>query len=337
MDDQSIQLPWERPGWLDEATAWILDRLSDYGLQPAGPVEILHQRAWSAFGLIQTAGGAVYFKAPAPKFKFEAALTQALARWRPDCTVRLIAVSPEHGWMLSTDAGETLRSLDRTPGQIAHWLEVMPVYAAFQIQMAARMPDLLPTGIPDRRLADLPRQYALLLEDVENLRVGLTPGLTAAQHRRLGELQDRFEDDCAELAGMGLPETLVHEEVHENNVLFGDGRYILTDWSDSSVGHPFFTILVTLRSIAHWLQLDESGPEVTSVRDAYIEPWTIFTPRNELLHAFDLAYRLAMVNRALSWREGIGALSPQAKEAYLDSVPGWLQDYLEAAEPGKDL
>ena len=44
-------------------------------------------------------------------FAYEAALTQALAEWRPDCTVPLLAVDLQRGWMLSDDAGPELRQM----------------------------------------------------------------------------------------------------------------------------------------------------------------------------------------------------------------------------------
>jgi hypothetical protein len=94
-------------------------------------------------------------------------------------------------------------------------------------------------------------------------------------------------------------------------------------------------MLVTLRSIAHWVKLAEDGPELRRVRDAYLEPWTRFATRAQLQEALDLAYRLGMVNRALSWHESIGPLAPEDKEEYADSVPGWLQDYLQATDQPK--
>jgi aminoglycoside phosphotransferase (APT) family kinase protein len=153
-------------------------------------------------------------------------------------------------------------------------------------------------------------------------------GLTHEERGRLRDGHRRFAAQCEELAGYALPETLVHEELHENNVLLGAGRYCFTDWSDSSVGHPFFTMLVTLRAAAHWLQLDQAGPELQRMLDVYLEPWTSFAPRQALSRALDLAYRLAMANRALSWRQALDQLSAADKAAYADSVPGWLQDYL---------
>jgi hypothetical protein len=232
--------------------------------------------------------------------------------------------------MLSADAGITLRQVGQSIEQIAHWLKVLPLYSELQIELVDRVPNLLMLGLPDRRLAQLPSLYARLMEATESLRVGLNLGITPAEYQRLRDGHGHFIADCEELAAYNLPETITHEEVHENNVLLGNGRYIFTDWSDSSLSHPFFTMLVTLRAAAHWLTLDEAGVELRQIRDAYLEPWTRFATRDKLGKALALAYRLAMVNRALSWHHGMGRLSEKDKESYADSVPGWLQDYLQA-------
>jgi hypothetical protein len=73
------------------------------------------------------------------------------------------------------------------------------------------------------------------------------------------------------------------------------------------------------------------------LRDAYLEPWTKFQTRVKLLAAFELAYRLAMVNRALSWHQATASLSRQHKEPYADFVPGWLQDFLNAEMPKEGI
>jgi hypothetical protein len=330
MQNQPIHLPWEQPDWLDQAIAWIQTQLEARGWHMTGPVDLVHQRPWSTFMRVTTDKGTAYFKAPSPLFTYEAGFTQALADWRPDCTVPLLAVDLERGWMLSADAGITLRQVGQSIEQITHWLKVLPLYSELQIELVDRVPNLLVLGLPDRRLAQLPSLYAHLLEATESLRVGLNLGITPAEYQRLRDGHGHFIADCEELAAYNLPETITHEEVHENNVLLGNGRYIFTDWSDSSLSHPFFTMLVTLRATAHWLKLDEAGVELRQIRDAYLEPWTRFATRDKLGKALALAYRLAMVNRALSWHHGMGRLSEKDKESYADSVPGWLQDYLQA-------
>jgi hypothetical protein len=183
--------------------------------------------------------------------------------------------------------------------------------------------------LPDRRLATLPRLYEQLLEDTVNLRVGLPKGLTLEEHHLLRNLRPRFAAQCEQLAAHAIPETICHEEVHDGNVVVGAGRYTFADWSDSSVAHPFFTMLVTMRSVAHRLKLHEDGPEMIRLRDIYLESWTAFESPENLRVAFRLAYRLAMVNRSLSYHRILGPL-PERYKVENDAIPGWLQDFLGA-------
>lgn len=332
MQEETIPLPWDEADWFNQhPTRWIHAQLAAQEIQIHGPIEVLHQRPWSTFARVPTNRGIVYFKAPAPSMKFEAGVTRALATWRPECTTPVLAIEPEQGWLLTADAGMTLRQADPSPRQVEHWVKLLPVHVDLQREMAARVPELLQLAMPDRRLAVLPSLYNALLEDTESLLVGQESGLSAAEHQQLLDLRPAFADWCAELASYGLPETLLHEEVHDVNVLVSpDGRYIFTDWSDSSVGHPFFAMLVTIRAAAHRLKLAEDGPEMQRLRDVYLEPWTSYASRAELVAAYELAYRLAMVNRALSWYSSTHQLPKQHKEPYADSVPGWLQDFLAA-------
>src|SRR5207237_3974448 len=100
-------------------------------------------------------GGLVYFKAAALSVRFEAALAEALARWRPDCMLPILAVDVARGWLLSPDAGVTLRSLIGSPEYFAHWRTLLPLYVGVQREFAERVPELLALGMPDRRLAQL--------------------------------------------------------------------------------------------------------------------------------------------------------------------------------------
>ncbi len=328
MNDLHDPLPWEQPDWFPQVIRWIDEHLTAHGLKQSAPVELVHQRPWSAFARVPTSGGMVYFKAPAPVYRYEVALTEALAQWRPEDTVPLLAVERERGWMLSLDAGRTLREAAPSAEQVEHWVRLLPQYVELQMEMTARVPALLALGVPDRRLVTLPALYEQLLQADESLRVGLEPGLTHEEFQRLLALRSQVAEWCELLAGMGPPETLTHEEVHDANVLVGGGRYVFIDWSDASVAHPFFTMLVTLRAAAYRLKLPEDGPEMTRVRDAYLEPWTAFATRETLLSSFNLARRLAMLNRALSWHHGLAPLPPQQREADADAVPEWLRDFL---------
>jgi aminoglycoside phosphotransferase (APT) family kinase protein len=91
---------------------------------------------------------------------------------------------------------------------------------------------LLSVGAPDRR----PAAIAELATDL------------AVDHTRVAEL-------VAALDGCPLPATLVHEEIHDGNVVVRDGSAVIIDWADSCIGHPFFGVVVGLRSLSDRLDL----------------------------------------------------------------------------------
>lgn len=256
---------------------------------------------------------------PSPAFLRPAAPCSS----KPALTVPLLAVDIPRGWMLSADAGPTLRTQLHAAADLQRFHPLLRRYADLQKALATRVPDMLSLGVPDRRLQRLPLLYDDLLQDESALRLGLDPGLSREQHRRLVDLRPRFADACVALGAAHLRETLTHEEVHSGNVL--------TDWSDASIAHPFLTMLVTLRSAAYWLQVPESHPEVQRLREVYLEAWVEFASPAALQTAFDLAYRVAMVNRSLSYRSILGPL-PDAYRVENDATHGWLLDYLEAEE-----
>lgn len=322
------QLPWTQPGWQENIQSWIDQKLTSRGIRMEGPLEILHMRTWSAFASIPTSDGIVYFKAPSSVNAFEASLTQKLVQLRPDCMVRLLAVDVEKGWTLSADSGDTLRSHIRSVDDLPKWDRVLPFYAEFQIDLAQNLNDLLFTGAPDRRLELFPHLYRELLEDTENLRVDNPPGLSSEEHRHLLKLQSVVEDMCLQLGSYGLPETICHEEVHDANVILDGERVIFTDWADSCIGHPFFTMLVTIRSAAFRAGIEDDAPQMLHLRDIYLEPWSSFGSPTELREAFDIAYRLAMINRSLSYHLSMARL-PEEYKIENDAIPGWLQDFLE--------
>ena len=301
-------LPWSQPGWLEDVTAWI-----DAAVERTGPIEELHRRAWSAMLRVPTAEGSVYFKASAPAHAHEAGLTEALARWCPECTVVLLAVDTGRSWMLMRDAGEMLRSvLEREP--TFERIELLFArYAELQLELAPHRDELLALGVPDRRLAHVVELAAELPVDS-----GLVRDLVTT------------------VESYGLPETLVHEEVHPGNVLVRNGENVFVDWADSSVGHPYFGIVIALRSIADLFELEPGAPELERLVDAYLEPWTAIAPRNALRALLPTAYRLGMLNRALSWLETVRGLEGPLHDQFAPSVSGWLEEFEQAEipEPG---
>ena len=248
-------------------------------------------RWWSTVLRVPTAEGDLYFKAVAPVHRFEAALTARLFELQPRRVTEVLDVDAERGWFLMRDAGTRLRELVETPADLPHWEALLPEYAQLQIEVAPRARELLELGTPDHRLAVLPEQLRALAEtDLRPLAIEALP---------------RFEEMCRTLAAAGIPETIQHDDLHDGQVFFREGRYLFFDWGDSCVSHPFHSLTVILRSIAWKLNLTPGGPELERLRDAYLEP---FGADPELA---DLGYRTGTVARALAWHRMVAAREPQ--------------------------
>lgn len=320
---------WTQPGWFDVARAWIDTELARLGFRLSGQIEQPHIRPWSTVLRVPTNIGVLYFKATSPATSYEPTLTQALARWRPDCTPDVLATELERGWLLMRSSGVMLRTLIDSPGAAErHWERALPLYAELQIELAGRTHELQALGVPDRRLAALPAAFDTLLADTDLLRVGLTDGLDQSELERLHELKPRILRQCERVSELGVPESLHHDDFHDGNVFFQDGRYVFADWAESAVAHPFFSLVVALRSIAYRTEVSEDDPLISRLRDCYLEPWQRYASRAELLELAERTRPLGAFCRALTWAVAVSCLDGTEREEYADAVPGWLGELL---------
>ncbi len=328
------RLLWVEPDWLAEATAWIRDRLDESGVELTDEIEQPHVRWWSTVLRAPTTEGPFWFKANAAPHAFEAGLLAILERVVPGAVPELVAIDPGRGWLLMRDGGERLRELVHSSRDLYHWEALLPEYAELQLELASHVDDLLATGMPDQRLAALPAQLAALLADRDACMVGRDDGLAADEHDRLRALLPEFAERCARLAGFAVPETIQHDDLHDGNVFVRDGRYLFFDWGDSCVSHPFHTLVVTMRALAHRLELPPGGPDVLHLRDAYLEPFGRCGSRAELVDAAELAHFTGTAARALSWYRFLAAREPEFRADDEDAVPYGLRRLLDLGPLG---
>jgi hypothetical protein len=317
-------LLWTEPDWLESVHAWIRSQLERLGLEPAGEIEQPHVRPWSTVLRVPTDDGDVWFKANMPTQAFEVAVVETLAARRPDLVPTLLATDLQRGWMLQGDGGTRLREILEETGDFDVWIEILPLYAELQMDVAADRDRLLAAGVPDRLLASLPGQFEEVLADAEALET-----LTQDERRRLAALAPCIEAECRELADYGLPETIQHDDLHDGQVFVRDGRFLFFDWGDACVSHPFYTLVVTLAVLAYRLELDHDAPELDRFRDAYLEPWTRFRPLRELEQAYPFAYRLGVLCRGLTWRSVVAVLPQPLRDDEADAVPERMRMLLE--------
>lgn len=283
--------PWTDPLWLAEAHGWIQEQVGRLGVGVVGAIEQPHVRPWSTVMRVPTERGDVYFKANTAELRHEAAIVTLLAQQRPDCIPELLAADLERGWMLMADAGIRLRQVIERERDLRRWLDVLPLYAGVQVDVATHADQLIGLGAPDLRLATLPARYEQLLDDLD--------GLPSEERRNLRGLVPQVSEQCDELAAYGVSETIQHDDFHDGQVFVRDGRYLLLDWGDACVSHPFFSLAVTLEGGIAWGLDDVQGSvDVAPFRAAYLEPFA--RAGSDLVAAAVLASRLGWVCRAVN-------------------------------------
>jgi len=264
-----------------DAHAWIAEQAD-----VRGEIEQVHERPWSAVWRVPTDEGNLFFKASAPGFDHEAAVVTTLAPVAPDLLPSVVAADVDRGWLLLRDAGARLREHPETAG----WDAILSQYAELQRSAAGRVDALLAAGVPDVRLAFLPGLYADLGGRDETL----------------------VRELCDELATLGIPETIQHDDLHDGQVFVRDGSARILDWGDACVSHPFMTFAVTSQFV------DER------TTDVYLDAWTSVA-RHELLRtALPAAIRLGAIPRALTWTRILPHAAPEWRDRYVDSVEMWL-------------
>lgn len=278
--------PWYTSGWREDAEAWIQEQLAQTGRATTGV--ITEQRLWALSCVLRvpTDLGAVYFKATAdlPLFTNEPLLTSCLERMLPGSVPRLVAVDATRGWMLSEEFADVVgwdAPADDVVGALAQW-------AHTQRRTADRADDLLAASCHDCRLDGLADRVGALAAD--DRAVGVLPPGTAGS---LKEATDTIGAVCDVVASGGIPDCLVHGDLHMGNVGRGNHGYVFFDWTDACVSHPFMDGLLPYR-LADAAVKDRA-------RDAILAAWVDVAPLSELRETWDLARLACLAHHAVSF------------------------------------
>ena len=253
--------PWAARGWFAEAEAWLRSAMEAAGRPVTGPVRQV--RVWELSCVLRapTTAGDVWFKAnlASPLFVDEGAVMATLAGLFPDRVPAPLAVDPGRGWMVLADFGEEVGW--GAPVEVVE--EVARAHALMQVEAAAHVEELLAAGCHDRRLGRLAAEAEAWLPALEA--TGRLPGidaatwLTAEETAALEAAVPRLRARCEELAGYAVPPSIVHGDLHLGNVARGPAGWLLFDWTDACVAHPFLDLPTIRRGTAFAEDEDEDA------------------------------------------------------------------------------
>ncbi|MBT3269372.1 aminoglycoside phosphotransferase family protein [Candidatus Poribacteria bacterium] len=310
-----VEPPWDGPVWRDGVEAWTRSELAARGRTVAGEIEEV--RTWSLSCVLRapTSDGWVYFKEALnlPLFAHEPRVTQRLAKLFPGRTPEVLAIHPSRRWMLTSDAGEIIGW--ETPEM--EWATPYAQCAHTQRAATEHVADLLAAGCRDRDIGCLPEQFDAVLEDAETM--GLLPDATADA---LASLGPRLVKACERLGYLGMPNTLVHGDLHVGNMAVRGGHCVTIDWTDVCISHPFMDGLIPHR-MTH-------APAKERTRLAILDVWEGAVSPRRLHEAWELSAFVCPAHHMVSYGSIMAHMPLAMREELADDFGRVAQQLVDA-------
>ncbi|MDJ0530999.1 MAG: phosphotransferase [Xenococcaceae cyanobacterium MO_207.B15] len=323
-----LRPPWARSGWFNEASTWIKEQLDKLEYEQLTPIEYVKSWSISCILKVQTSAGTLYLKEAStlPLFCDEPVVTRELANLFPNHIPNVISIDKERHWMLLADFGKPIGGNVSLKAQ----QDIYLLFAHIQIQSVQHCDRLLTVGCLDRRLDILQSQIDPLINDDDAL-----SELSIPEIERLHSIVPTLKNLCSQLASYKIPGTLVHGDLHLGNVALSKNNYLLFDWTDSCISHPFFDLfelffarnrpwfLEGLRSL--WQRKSQEH-----LRDQYLSQWIQYESSERLLEAWNIAKPLCALHHTITYQRILASLETRTKQEFNSALPGFLRKIISS-------
>lgn len=307
--EDRVASPLSRIGWLEEAMSWV-EQTTGRKLPPNSTVE--QYNAGGAFALISFRapdGGRYWLKATGYPNQHEYSVTLYLSELAPDGVPRLVGVRKEWNAWLTEDAGMTLGN----DVPVILLSAATRTLADLQNRTIDCIDVLLRAGAFDQRMPVLTRHIdpiiEYLIEAMRRQTSTKSPPLTEGRLREMGAI---LRDACLCLEELRISNTLLHNDLNGDNMLWNGERCVITDWSEASVGNPFLCFERLCRLTEH--------PE--ELRIIYTECWLRYLDESAIQTAYKLAPLLSMYAYLYGrgrWLKDMSTVGPRF-ESYIRSL-----------------
>jgi hypothetical protein len=301
LDDHPLRMPWAKPGGPAADVAWAESVLAERGVRRIGPAQQVRSWNLSSLWRLPVDGQTAWLKCVPPFFAHEGAMLERLHRR----DVPSLIARDGHRLLLAEIPGKDL--YDAPSAQLLRMVELL---VGLQREWLGSTDELLRLGLPDWRAPALASAIAALVE-----RVG--PDLTTDDRAVLEGFLSRLEDRFAQVAGCGLPDTLVHGDFHPGNFRGDDVTLVLLDWGDCGVGHPLLdepAFMDRLPTDAVW-----------TVRRQWQAEWTTAIPGSDPARASQLLSPIATARQALIYTTFLDRIEPTERPYHAADPAAWLQ------------
>ncbi|MBM0066866.1 phosphotransferase [Alkalicoccobacillus gibsonii] len=273
LTSQPSNIQWMQYGWRESVENWISQILMKTKL------EITQIRNWEKCSLyqVETARDCYYIKAVPELFKHEPFVHRQL----DSCTPRVFSIQDGPSMYIMKGLKGKLLGFSR---QFNHWLETVSQMASVQKRYVTG--DLLiQVEVPVRRFADmfgeqsLNRAMGLLKKEIPQNEYQLI-------HSSIPKVQALVRTLLRE-----LPLSLDHGDLFGGNVIIEQDTPYIIDWSDSSITHPFLSMVQLFKEVRSFF----SEAEAENLLCHYLDFWKEYGSISQLKQEFDAIQKLEPV------------------------------------------
>ncbi|GAA4928044.1 phosphotransferase family protein [Actinoplanes utahensis] len=291
--DHPLRAAYARPEGVTASLSWAAGALDRIGL--TGTVA-RQQRTWNLSGIWRFDGPdgepVAWLKQVPPFFRHEPGVLRAVDEVSPGLVPYVLAAGDEGRMLLAHVPGQ-----DRYDGGPELCTEIVQALHPVQRHFADQVGVLRSLGVPGDGLDRLPEIARPFLAGIDGL----------------PELLDDLPRRLAEVAACGLPDTLVHGDLHTGNVRTGDGGPTIVDWGDALIGNPAYDIL----------RLTDDP--------AVVRVWAGLWPGCDALRAAELLRPVARLRSAVAYAGFLANIEPSERPYHERDVPDRLRAAVHAA------
>jgi len=256
--------------------------------------ETVKNSSYSVVLRFNTTKGLVYLKHMARNYSHEPEIIKFLNAKGIQNLPNIIAANQQERAFLSTDAGQPLAKNPQQEGDNIYMTRtILELLASFQQSCTPHTEALIGKGMNDWRVHKFPELYAELLSK-EQL---LSSVVSVNEIRALHNLCMNFILMSKRLADLPPAPTIEHGDYHSSNILIKDGNITISDFGDSVISHPFFSIRSFERHIRHNTNI--TSPQLESLMDSYGYKWPASLGYHLLAEAWDMTTRLEPFTKIL--------------------------------------
>jgi len=309
------EMPFATAGWIDECISWVESATQQ---RIASRKNIQQYNASPTFSLLRFLmedGRHCWFKATGSPNTQELSVTLMLSSLCDGFLPAVIATRPAwNAWLMWEEATSILDS-SKEARERSHRMEAaVSAMAHLQLRTQGHCDDLLRAGVFDQRPATLRKSlhsFVGRLDEWMGLQTSTkVPRVTQARliqiHQILEVILDRVER-------LRIPNTILHGDLNQGNILFGKRGCQFIDWCEAYVGHP-------LISFQHLLLLNKEEDATLQalsdrmLRDRYRSIWSLSCDPVAFDEAFVYMPLLAIVSALYgrgSWADTNITLEPE--------------------------